>query len=115
MSETGKSTWERIAEALANDLRASRGNPDRERASLARALASYARAHSAAGEPPFEYATHFFAVDGRVLDFVVTPAFSRVEADADTRARWIKTLDALPRRLDQLDAIGSTAVAKRES
>lgn len=109
------STWERIAEALAQELRASLGDHGRERASLARALAAYARARAAAGAPAFEHAMHFFAVDGHTLGAAVTPAFARLEVDGSTIARWTDTLAALPRRLDQLDDIGSSRSALGES
>jgi hypothetical protein len=113
--ETNVSTWDRISEALAQDLRASLGDPGRERASLARALAAYARAHVAAGAPSFEHAMHFFAVDGHVLGTAIIPAFARLEVDRAAIARWTDALAALPRRLDQLDDIGSSRSAVAES
>jgi hypothetical protein len=58
---------------------------------------------------------HFFAVDGHVLGIAVTPAFARLQVDGATITRWTDTLAALPRRLDQLDDIGSGRSALGES
>jgi hypothetical protein len=104
MSDT-LATWEQMTADLAKALQDSGGDPQRERASIARALASYGRARAAAIEPPFEHAIHFFAVDGVALDFRVKPAFMRVLPDEATEARWLSILETLPRRLDLLDAL----------
>jgi hypothetical protein len=98
-------TWERMSSDLSDAISAAAGDTRRERAAVARALAAYARARIAAGEPPFEHAVHFFAVDGRALDTRIQPALHRPPWDDAAFARWTALLEALPQRLDQLDAI----------
>jgi len=102
---TDAATWERMSMELSEAITAAAGHATRERAALARALAAYGRARAALGEPPFEHAMHFFAVEGCVLDVTVVPALHRSPGDDAAFARWGKLLEALPLRLDALDAI----------
>jgi hypothetical protein len=104
---TDAATWERMSSELSDAISAAGGDAKRERAAVARALAAYARARTAAGEPPFEHAVHFFAVDGRVLDVSVKPALHRQPVESAAFVRWTTLLESLPQRLDQLDAIAS--------
>lgn len=101
--------WEEMSQELAQALVAATADERRETAAIARALARYARARTPHGEPPFEYAAHFFANDGVVIEGQVKPAFQRPGADPATFRRWVTILAGLPERLDALDEIANGA------
>ncbi len=99
--------WEDMSTELAQALVAAAGDETREKAAIARALARYARERTPHGEPPFEYAVHFFANDGVAIEGTVKPAFQRPGADQTTFGRWVKILTGLPERLDALDELAA--------
>ncbi len=97
-----ENVWETMSRDLATHL-ATAADPPAERRALATAAARYARERAARGEPPFEHLEHFFGVDGAAVDATVHPALFRPKVDDATFDRWMSTLRALPRRLDELD------------
>lgn len=84
---------ESLSAELAEALVAAAGDAAAEESAIARALGRYRAARSAIGEPPDEYALHFFSVDGVGLEASRAPAFARPRPDAATFARWMALLE----------------------